>query len=445
MQKHTSVRQQDTQPKYITLIHTRDKWTDKPFAFLFIVSILVYFTAAGIYMKKFLSWQEAKAALENLFGDSVLKICCAGFILPTISTLLLTYIVLGIFYTIPVATIHTMFILNIFAFPILNALFFVMNTYSIVNSIIIACVVAFMYYKTYKNIKTCAPAISTVSHTLMSNSLSLLTYFSICFISLIPFIIVFLFSIHVSQIAQSTTTLVVCITALFILLLCDITLQYFGDVFYSRIIFASLRNKAMGASGSVAGSALKRSIMSIGTIYIASLLYFVVLLIRIGVDALAKQTNEREKGDIGKAILLILLMIVSIILHLLQVAVDVINNYVLVYSSLFGEGYKVSMHKSFETIKKDAKYRYILLFVGIVFSGFASIIFLIAMSMINMAYGNNEIMEILLNNLFGVLFFLFLALTSMQSLTSSFLSFQMIYALDKGLVHAVYPHLMLLE
>ncbi|KAI5136306.1 uncharacterized protein NESG_01246 [Nematocida ausubeli] len=143
------------------------------------------------------------------------------------------------------------------------------------------------------------------------------------------------------------------IKVLYAIMSCVLMVIYVGNcivVFYAKVAHQHMLNlanpKEYTRNTLVAG--VTRVILSTGTIFIASLLKFVISLTRY----LTKRSYNNNRRAGGGLFVSFILFIVLLVISLLELLVEELNSYCLVYNALFGTKFSHSMKHAFHEFKK---------------------------------------------------------------------------------------------
>ncbi|OAG29352.1 hypothetical protein NEDG_01425 [Nematocida displodere] len=127
-----------------------------------------------------------------------------------------------------------------------------------------------------------------------------------------------------------------------------------SKVYFARVFYKDLENKALSKKESVARSAMKRTLLSSGTIFLASILSWIVFLARHYARRQLEQqiNNSRNQNATFHIVIgMVIMFIITFILHLLDITLDMVNQYTLVYNALYGDAYVKSMKNAWEAQK----------------------------------------------------------------------------------------------
>src|SRR5699024_1731271 len=102
-----------------------------------------------------------------------------------------------------------------------------------------------------------------------------------------------------------------------------------------------------------------------------------VLILRTFLNILNEKS--REKGKSIPLSVLIFIFVAIIVMYVLEIAVETLNSYVMIYSSLFGQGYKKSMKESFKVMKNRKSMFFLVVISSICFTVVLNFITLVPM------------------------------------------------------------------
>ncbi|KAI5185112.1 hypothetical protein NEHOM01_0617 [Nematocida homosporus] len=445
-----ATRSTQTGKHYISTIITKDGFTDKPFIAVFLISALLYFSAIGLFVGRS---NVASSAGKKLLASLDFKTGLVNCMAPVLLVFLMTECIFLSLFTIPVVTIHLAFWMIFIGGPI-GAVMFFLPIHALFAIIAIA-MLAIFYFLNFREIKKQAPRVSTIAGILLANNFSFILYLFLSYLCLSFVLSIVVWCKTAVQIMPSSNEhylLAMCMTVLSSVTAAGtlIFLGYCSDVYFARIVFAHIRNRAAGSPRTNFTSAITRVFRSFGTIYIGTLLYLVILLARMLARTLFERVtrNNNNEGSVGLMIIAyVLYFVVSCILYLLEIAVDTVNTHVMVYSALFGTGYSKSMKGASDAIKAQTSYRYALLFSSIVFIAVSQLVMPVLIygsaalattaggAAKSLVFGASELA------LYRYTMFIVLCLIAFDSIMSGFLSFELINSIDPQLIQTVYPKL----
>ncbi|KAI5189374.1 hypothetical protein NEMIN01_0437 [Nematocida minor] len=341
----------NSQPKeYISAIQTKYKFTDVPAAFIGLVNIAIFLSITFSYSyKDLIGLAPSIGQVEQknfIFGAFAIL---ASYFTPIVSLLL--------FRVITKPMIYFNFAL---LFSLLGYGMYVSLTagylLSFISQLLIFVLSVTIFYKVIEDIEAVKYFIKMSCEIILSNIMCYsLCYVScavlICVLHAATFGFIFLNDVlaHRNSSYYDVTVLVKCIYTVFNLSFIVFSFLWAVSTLYAKMTHQYMLNKVNKKEyhRSAMGVGLKRMVLSTGTIFIAALLSAVIFVLR----QLSENAFNREQRSRDRSILvLIVLFIASIILMLLDVVIEQLNNYCIVYNSLYGTNYVTSMKRAADHI-----------------------------------------------------------------------------------------------
>ncbi|KAI5190306.1 hypothetical protein NECID01_0898 [Nematocida sp. AWRm77] len=417
--------------KYESTIKTRNKFTDKPMLLGSTVLLGIYLSYCGITLS---SYKD----IQTLFIDHIKSMAADGFMtklgIVFFSSFVVSQIVVLLLFLVPALTIHTA------AIGVIGLGFYTAYLSGSMMMVILPCITLAMYIGGFAYISKVSKLIRVVAQILLANTHSTVLYIFSCALTSLFLSAVLDF---VKLLSEKTADPALSILGYSWLLFTVYTLffmGYAGDVFFGRVVFKYLVSVAEKKHASVALSAAKRVVLSLGTILIATSLSFFIFVLRTVTNSIMDRTQNRDRNNSSEVIniaIMILMFIASFILYILEIAVDTINRYVLAHNSMFGESYRKSMTGAFEIAQKRQSFYGMITFMTSICLLFFNILFMGMVGVVlkkNYQINNIDLFKIALPSIITT--YLYTA-----SIMSGFLAFEFLIYEDSKLINAVYPGL----
>lgn len=136
--------------------------------------------------------------------------------------------------------------------------------------------------------------------------------------------------------------------------------------FYGKVSHQYMINKNTSSKKSVLVEGIRRMILSTGTIFMAASINSAIYVLRMFSDSASRNSynNTRDTNLVFRIIIIVLLFILNLLIMFLDVTLQQLNTYCIVYNSIYGTDYVTSMKSAVDLVIRSefGKYRFILSF-----------------------------------------------------------------------------------